>query len=216
MDMTECIAPRSDQMNAEDLLTGPRTFTVAAVHKGASTEQPVDVALAEFPDDRPFKPSKTVRRLMVAAWGPDTASYVGKRMTLYRDPAVRFGGQDVGGIRVSHMSGIDKPLTIALTVTRGKRVPYTVKPLSDDAPAVQAISQQQSKALHASFNDAGITERVDRLLFCRDATGRDIETSADLTRDEAKVVLDLVKNPGYVEKWRAGSHGDGTLPVGDA
>ena len=28
MDITETIAPRSDQLNAEDLLTGPRTFTV--------------------------------------------------------------------------------------------------------------------------------------------------------------------------------------------
>ncbi|NKU61704.1 hypothetical protein GS891_00190 [Rhodococcus hoagii] len=49
-------------------------------------------------------------------------------MTLYRDPAVRFGGQDVGGIRVSHLSHIDKRLTLALTVTRGRRAPYVVEP----------------------------------------------------------------------------------------
>jgi hypothetical protein len=39
---------------------------------------------------------------------------------------------DVGGIRVSHLSHIDKPLTIALTVTRGKRAPYVVQPLPAD------------------------------------------------------------------------------------
>ena len=131
--MTESIAPKSDQLNAEDLLAGPRTFTIEKVEQGTA-EQPVNVHLTEFPG-RPFKPSKTVRRIMVAAWGKDSAAYTGHRLTLYRDPAVKFGGMDVGGIRVSHMSHIDKRITVALTVTRGKRAPYTVEPLKDDAPA---------------------------------------------------------------------------------
>jgi len=80
MDLTESIAPKSDQLNAEDLLSGPRTFTIEKVTAG-SAEQPVDVHLVEFPG-RPFKPSKTVRRIMVAAWGKDSAAYVGRKMTL--------------------------------------------------------------------------------------------------------------------------------------
>lgn len=130
MDLTDTIIPRSDQLNAEDLLTGPRTFTVAEVKKG-SAEQPVDIHLVEFPG-RPFRPSKTVRRILVAAWGAEAANYAGRRMTLYRDATVRFGGMDVGGIRVSHLSDIDKPLTLALTVTRGKRAPYVVQPLKEE------------------------------------------------------------------------------------
>lgn len=136
MDLTESIAPKSDQLNAEDLLTGPRTFTVAKVEQGTA-EQPVNVHLVEFPG-RPFKPSKTVRRIMVAAWGKDSAAYVGRRMTLYRDPAVRFGGMDVGGIRVSHMSHLDKRLVIALTTTRGKRAPFAVEPLTEPAAPTEA------------------------------------------------------------------------------
>ncbi|NKX06767.1 hypothetical protein GS944_04555 [Rhodococcus hoagii] len=140
MDLTESIAPRSDQLNAEDLLSGPRTVTVEKVTKG-SAEQPVNVHLVEFPG-RPFRPSKTVRRILVAAWGADASGYAGRRMTLYRDPAVRFGGQDVGGIRVSHLSHIDKRLTLALTVTRGRRAPYVVEPMpiaphGDSKPAVK-------------------------------------------------------------------------------
>ncbi|WP_175280166.1 hypothetical protein [Prescottella equi] len=140
MDLTESIAPRSDQLNAEDLLSGPRTVTVEKVTKG-SVEQPVNVHLVEFPG-RPFRPSKTVRRILVAAWGADASGYAGRRMTLYRDPAVRFGGQDVGGIRVSHLSHIDKRLTLALTVTRGRRAPYIVEPMpaapqTDSEPAVK-------------------------------------------------------------------------------
>lgn len=136
MDLTESIAPKSDQLNAEDLLTGPRTFTVAKVEQGTA-EQPVNVHLVEFPG-RPFKPSKTVRRIMVAAWGKDSAAHVGRRMTLYRDPAVRFGGMDVGGIRVSHMSHLDKRLVIALTTTRGKRALFTVEPLTEPVAPTEA------------------------------------------------------------------------------
>lgn len=133
MDLTDTIAPKSDQLNAEDLLTGPRTFTVEKVSKG-SAEQPVDIHLAEFPG-RPFRPSKTVRRILVNAWGADASTYTGRRMTLYRDPAVKFGGMDVGGIRVSHLSHINGPLSVALTVSRGKRLPYTVQPLAEQSPA---------------------------------------------------------------------------------
>jgi len=127
MDITETIAPRSDQLNADDLLTGPRTFTVEKVTAG-SVEQPVEIHMAGFPG-RPFKPSKTVRRILVAAWGPEASNYVGRRMTLYRDPSIRFGKDEVGGIRVSHLSDIDKRLQLALTVTRGKRAPFTIDPL---------------------------------------------------------------------------------------
>lgn len=124
--MSQTIVPKSDQLNAEDMLSGPRTVTITGVRRG-SAEQPVDIHLAEF--DRPFKPSKTVRRILVAAWGPDAAAYVGRRMTIYRDPTVKFGGMDVGGIRISHLSHIDKRFTVALTVTRGKRAPYVIQPL---------------------------------------------------------------------------------------
>ena len=40
-------------------------------------------------------------------------------------------GEAVGGIKISHMSGLSGPVTVALTVTRGKRSPYTVEPLPD-------------------------------------------------------------------------------------
>ena len=127
MDITDTIAPRSDQLNADDLLVGPRTFTVEKVTAG-TPEQPVEIHLVGFPG-RPFKPSKTVRRILVTAWGPEASNYVGRRMTLYRDPEITFGKDKVGGIRVSHLSDIDKRIQLALTVTRGKRSPFTVDPL---------------------------------------------------------------------------------------
>jgi len=133
MDISETLAPRSDQQNFDDYATGPKTVTVSEVRKG-SAEQPVEIHLAEFPG-RPFKPSKSMRRVIVAAWGSEATAYTGRRMTLYGDPTVKFGGQTVGGIRISHLSHIDGKLTVSLTTTRGKRAPFIVQPLPDAAPA---------------------------------------------------------------------------------
>ena len=193
MDMTGTIAPRSDQMNAEDLLSGPRTFTVARVRVTEAAEQPVSMHLAEFPDDRPFKPSKTVRRLLVVAWGPDSAAYVGQRLTLYRDPHVKWAGAEVGGIRVSHMSGISKRISVALTETRGKRVPYVVDPLPDEPAAPDGITRDQLATLNAALKAAGITQRDAALGYYAQVVGRPVAATKDLTRDEASAVIDALQ-----------------------
>lgn len=129
MDLTASIAPRSDQLNADDLISGPVTVTIESVTAG-SAEQPVDVHLVEFPG-RAYRPSKSMRRVMVAAWGVETSTYTGHRLTLYRNPTTKFGRDVVGGIEISHLSHIDSRLSIALTVTRGKRSPFAVEPLAD-------------------------------------------------------------------------------------
>lgn len=136
--MTEACAPRSDQINAEDMLTGPTTITITDVKRG-STEQPVDIVTEEFGPGRPYKPSKTMRRILVAAWGVNTANYIGRRITIYRDPEVTFGREKVGGIKISHLSHIEKRLEIALTVTRGRRSVFAVDPLLDAAAIAAQI-----------------------------------------------------------------------------
>ena len=137
MDMTSTIQPRSDQLNADDLLTGPMTVTIAEVTQG-NAEQPVNVNTVETPG-RPYKPSKSMRRVMVAAWGKDATAYAGRRLTLYCNPEIKFGGAKVGGIEISHMSDIDGDLKVSLTATRGKKKLHTVKPLA--APTPYAPSQ---------------------------------------------------------------------------
>ncbi len=192
MDLTESIVPKSDQLNADDLMTGPRTVTIEKVAAG-SDEQPVNVHLVEFPG-RPFRPSKTVRRIMVAAWGVDAANYAGHRMTLYRDPAVRFGGQDVGGIRVSHMSHIAKRITLALTVTRGKRSPYVVDPLPDPPPpqtkpASNLITADQLKRLWPLLSDVGLTKPDEALAWLSDILEREVKSTKDIHADEVDRVF---------------------------
>lgn len=128
MDITKTTEPRSDQQNFDDYVAGPKTVTVTEVKSG-SAEQPVELHLAEYPG-RPFKPGKSMRRVLVACWGPEASAYVGRTMTLYGDPDVKFGGQTVGGIRIAALSHIEKPTTVSLTVTRGKRAPFVVQPIA--------------------------------------------------------------------------------------
>ena len=158
MDITDSLAANSAQQNYDEYLAGPKTVTVAEVTQGTA-EQPVNVELVEFPG-KPFKPAKSVRRVLAAAWGTDASKWTGRRLTIYGDPSVRYGGKEVGGLRVSHVSHIDKPITVALTVTRGKRAPFTVQPLPD-APApppipedVQTLAQYQDYYRHRAQNGA--------------------------------------------------------------
>ena len=153
-DMTASIAPRSDQINAEDLITGPRTVTITDVTCGTA-EQPVNIVTAEFGPGRPYKPSKTMRRILVSAWGVKASSYIGRRITLYRDPDVTFGRDKVGGIKISHLSDIDKRLEIALTVTRGRRATFAVDPLPDGpAPITDAEVAQFEDRIAAANSEA--------------------------------------------------------------
>lgn len=158
MDLATTTEPKSDQQNFDDYAAAPKTVTVSEVKRG-TPDQPVEIHLTEYPG-RPFKPSKSMRRVLVACWGSDSTAYTGRQMTLYGDPDVKFGGQAVGGIRIAALTHIDKPVTVALTVTRGKRAPFTVQPLTtpkdttgrdwlteladirDDAEAIRALGGQ--------------------------------------------------------------------------
>ena len=126
MDLTQSIEARSDQVNADDLAGGPITYTVREVIAGKA-EAPFDFLLIET--DRAYRPSKTMRRVIVAGWGADSKLYAGRRLTIYREPSIAFGGKVVGGIRISHMSHLDKRLEEKFQTTRGKRETFVVQPI---------------------------------------------------------------------------------------
>jgi hypothetical protein len=149
MDLTDSIAPKSDQLDAVDLLSGPRTFTIEKVSKN-NAEQPFNFHLTEFP--RVWRPGKSMRRVIVAAWGPDASKYIGQRITLYCDNTVQFGGEAVGGSRISHMSGIDKPLRVPLLIKRGKSSIFTVQPLAAAAPQPARDWAGEADTLHGNVD----------------------------------------------------------------
>lgn len=141
MDLSSAVVPKSDQLNSDDLIGGPRTFTITEIRPGTD-EQPVNIYLAEFPKGRPWKPNKTMCRVLMELWDKESAAYIGRRVTLFREPKVRFGNDTVGGVRISHMSDIgSKKRTVIVTVSKGRKGPFVVEPLPDSTPTSPPVGE---------------------------------------------------------------------------
>jgi len=145
--LVRAMAPKSDQLNADDLIASPRTITITGVKVNASGEQLVSI-FYENDNGKPWKPSKGMMRVLCRAWGDDPDQWNGKSATLYNDPEVRFGKDQTGGIRISHLSHISGTISMVVTLAKGKRKPYTVDPIKTrQAPP----SQQKNEAAPVDY-----------------------------------------------------------------
>lgn len=162
--IADTILPKSDQLNADQLVGTTMTITVLKANRSAG-DQPIAIHY-EGDDGRPFKPCKTMRKILVAAWGEYASGWVGKSMTLYNDPEVMFGGVKVGGIRISHLSHMDNDLSLSLNKTKGKKATITVKrlqetkkkaPAASNAGAQGNVSAEQVEALTNALAERGVT-----------------------------------------------------------
>ena len=124
-DLSNTIKPKSDQLNADDLLTGPITVKITDV-RGGTVEQPVHIYIE---GQQPYKPCKGMRRVLINAWGKNGKEWIGKSATLFCNPGVKWAGVALGGIEISHLSDIQKPLSMMLTKARGRKSEFKVKPL---------------------------------------------------------------------------------------
>ena len=159
-DMNDVIQPKSDQINADTLIGGPMTVKITGVKIDHSSEQKVSISLEGTP--LVFRPCKSMSKVLVAAYGADANLYVGKSMTLYRDPKVKWGGLEVGGIRISHLSHIEKDMVMMLTQTRAQRAPHKVKPLrveqqAAEPPTIDTEAAQTSARAAAGQGKAAFT-----------------------------------------------------------
>jgi len=143
--LRDTIIPKSDQLNAEQLITKPMTITVTNVKRG-DVDQPVIINYTND-EGRPFKPCKTMRKILIFAWGDDGRNWVGKSMTLYCDHEVKFGGVKVGGIRISHMTGIERDMAVSLNTTKGKKGEFIIKKLSEirEKDAIEKMLAEAAK-----------------------------------------------------------------------
>lgn len=185
MDVSETILAKSDQVNAIDLAE-PVIVTVVDVKRGPA-DQPVHIITDKYGKERPFKPSKTVRRDLVKAWGKEAQAWIGRSMEIYNEPSVMWAGKPVGGIRLSALSHIEKPIQTAHTITRGKYVEVTIRPLATVDPVqVQAAladiaGAESLPALKAAWDLAGTrgVAKVPDVIAAKDAR------KAELTVEES-------------------------------
>jgi len=173
MDISNTITPKSDQLNADDLIVSDKTITITKVTGKEAEIQPISIHF-EGDDGKPYKPCKSMRRLLIMMWGANASQYIGRKLTLYRDPSVMYAGIQVGGIRISHMSDIEKDMTVSLTASKTVRKPYTVKPLASlpdlnpEHPhwaAVMAALKDGSRTMEQIKSKFTITETNEKLLL---------------------------------------------------
>lgn len=161
MDLSKTIIPKSDQLNADDLISGAKTIKIRDIKAGADDTQPVCIYFYGD-NNKPFKPCKSVRRILVQLWGADGLKYINRRLTIYRDDSVRWAGVEIGGIRISHASHIENATRVLVTTAKNKRTPMTIEPLTlvelkDLAGAKKAI-QEKKASLHAIIEKYDLTE----------------------------------------------------------
>jgi hypothetical protein len=158
-DITPFIQAKSDQLNADDLIGGPRWARIVNVRVTGGDQQPVTVELDE---GKPWKPCKTTMRVLAALWGPRAGEWVGRMVRLYRDPSVKYGGVEVGGIRISGMSHIDKPKVLTLSSSKKTKTEYRIDvlrsaPASPPMPAAHASDRNALARLSADCEKIGIS-----------------------------------------------------------
>ncbi len=163
LDISDTVVPKSDQLNADDLICGPKTITITGVKKVSDTKQPVVISF-DGDNGKPFKPCLSMRRVLIHAWGKDGTQYVGRSMTLYLDETVEYGDSVVGGVRISSMSHISQKIVMALTMKRGRKKPYTVKPL--------AVQQADKSALKAVLDQIAASTGKEGLAKAKELAGK--------------------------------------------
>ena len=183
-DISETLRAKSNQLNADDVMA-PITVQITAVALSPG-DQPVAVSITG--GHKPWMPCKTMRRLLVAAWGAETEAWVGRWVVLFRDPEVAFGGGAVGGIRVSHLSHIERGFTANLTASKGgkKKEWHVAKLTPPGADSGITVKQLQGWCTDAVKQRAWTTDQVKALLGC---------PAADVPADRRGSLIAVLKGP---------------------
>lgn len=169
LDVSRTIVAKSDQLNADDLIGGPITVKVIGVSLSDS-EQPVSVRITGH---QPWKPCKTMRRVLAFAWGTDASQWADRWLVLYRDAAVTFGKDAVGGIRIAAMSNIPKRIEMNLAATKGKKAWHVVEVFTP--PSIVMSDGDFQRACAAAVKRGWTREQVAQVIG-----GRAADVSPDL------------------------------------
>lgn len=131
MDITEALAPKSDQLDAIELVE-PRTFTIDTGSRLGVRDGRAVVEIRLVGLDRVWRPSKGMLDVLADCWGKDGSKWVGHHVRVYNDREVMFGKEKRGGTRISHLSHIDGPRDVMIRASgAGRTQTWHVEPLPD-------------------------------------------------------------------------------------
>lgn len=161
MDLSKTIIPKSDQLNADDLISGSKIIKIRDIKGGNDDAQPVSIYFYGD-NNKPFKPCKSMRRVLVQLWGANGLQYIGRRIKIFRDDSVKWAGVEIGGIRISHASHITENTRVLVTTAKNNRKPMVIEmlplvELKDLSAAKKAINENKV-TLEAVLEKYDLTE----------------------------------------------------------
>lgn len=140
--LQQALAPKSDQLNADDLIVSNITIVISKVSINLGSEQKI---IINYHNDngKPWKPSKGMGRVLTEILGGDPDLWVGQTVELFRNKEIRFGKEKCGGIQIAGMSAIKNVTTLLITTSKGKKSSITIQPI---APMGNAPVQQRQQS----------------------------------------------------------------------
>ena len=185
MDFSHAMQPKSDQLNADDLVVSSKIITITGVNVTNSPKQPMTVYY-DGDNGRPWKPCKSMMRVMAEIWKTTNSDdLVGKSLELFRDPTARYAGEEVGGIRIARMSHISKKLEIMVSTSRGKRNKFIVSPIH----VKQHIQPYPEQQFRESFT--AMKEQIESGKMTSEAVITHCEKTGLLTDEQKQMINNL-------------------------
>jgi hypothetical protein len=166
---------------------------VAKVRKGPNAKRKIRIDFEPNehcldPDGKPlhYLPCKGMIRVLAKAWGKNgSVDWIGKSMELFGNPDVIYAGKKKGGIQISRLSHIDKPLETQLTISQGSTVLFRVEPLPTPKPELSRIEKFRGWLKRKELPETDATAQIgDRTL--EDATEEDWATLKTWTEQFTK------------------------------
>ena len=144
LDISSTILSKSDQLNASDLIGNDMILNVTDVRIVNSDDQPLVIDYTDS-QGRPYKPCKSMRRVLAGLWGKDASQWIGRSLAVYNEPSVKWAGKQEGGIRIKSMSHIDKDKSVTTSESKHKKITYLITKLA-------VVEQQRPTWTDDKFN----------------------------------------------------------------
>lgn len=127
--LQQALAPKSDQLNADDLIVGNIVIVISKVTINLGSEQKIIINY-QGDNGKPWKPSKGMGRVLTEILGGDPDKWVGETVELFRNKEIRFGKEKCGGIQIAGMSAVRNVTTLLITTSKGKKSSITIQPIA--------------------------------------------------------------------------------------
>jgi hypothetical protein len=140
--LQQALAPKSDQLNADDLIATNKTIVISGVNINLGSEQKIIINY-HGDNGKPWKPSKGMGRVLTEILGGDPDQWTGQTVELFRNKEIRFGKEKCGGIQICGMSAVHNVTTLLITTSKGKKSSITINPISSLGGIAQQTMYEQ-------------------------------------------------------------------------